>query len=121
MPKVTFWPEGKTVDVRSGTTLLVASRQAGIGLTVRCDGKASCLMCKVTLHPEHGGVGLSPLSAVESRKLGEDGERRLGCQTRVTGDCHAVIPESPLKAVIRRQLERQAAEDDDDWLRGFRS
>ncbi|CDN42831.1 MULTISPECIES: 2Fe-2S iron-sulfur cluster-binding protein [Paenibacillus] len=121
MAEATFWPSGKTVKVRPGTTLLSAARQAGLSVPVRCDGKAACLMCKMSLLPDHGDQGLSRLSEVERRKLGTDGHQRLGCQSRVTGNCHVSIPESPLKAAVRRQLERQAAEDDDDWLRGFRS
>jgi ferredoxin len=121
MPDATFLPEGKKISVRSGTTLLSAARLAGISIPVRCEGKASCLMCKMSLLPEHGEKGLSPLSDVERLKLGPDGLQRLGCQTRVIGSCHVRIPESPLKAAVRRQLERQAEEDDDEWLRGFRS
>ncbi|QJC51855.1 2Fe-2S iron-sulfur cluster binding domain-containing protein [Paenibacillus albicereus] len=120
MVEVTFWPEGKSVRVRPGTTLLDAARLAGRPLTVRCGGKAACLMCKIGVHPEHGEAGLSRPTPQERRKLGEGGGSRLGCQCRALGDCQVVLPENPLKAAVRRQLERQAEEDDDSWLRSFR-
>ncbi|OXM16661.1 2Fe-2S iron-sulfur cluster-binding protein [Paenibacillus herberti] len=121
MIEVTFWPEGRKVKVRRGTTLLIAAHQAGVPLTVRCGGKAACLMCKLNVHPDFGEKGLSAPTEQERHKLGSSSGQRLGCQCRVLGDCHVIMPEDPLKAAVRRQLERQAEEDDDSWLRSFRN
>ena len=43
----------------------------------------------------------------------EDGTR-LSCQAKVCGQLSVEVPEDPLKAAIRKQLERQ--QQDDDWL-----
>ncbi|WP_274651657.1 2Fe-2S iron-sulfur cluster-binding protein [Paenibacillus humicola] len=112
-PHITFLPSGKRIAVRPGTTVLDAARRAGVPIRTRCDGKASCLMCKVTA-PSRGG--LSPLSEQERRKLaGLDKQgTRLACQARIAGNAVVEVPEDPLKAAVRRQLERQA-EDDDLW------
>ncbi|MCM3747392.1 2Fe-2S iron-sulfur cluster-binding protein [Paenibacillus pasadenensis] len=121
MIEVTFWPQGRKVKVSRGTNLLIAAQQAGLPMTVRCGGKAACLMCKVDIHPDYGEAGMSARTEQERFKLGADSGQRLGCQARVLGPCHAILPEDPLKAAVRRRLELQAEEDDDSWLRSFRS
>ncbi|WP_458121973.1 2Fe-2S iron-sulfur cluster-binding protein [Paenibacillus sp. Z6-24] len=117
--QVKFWPSGKLVLVPEGTTLLAAARRAGVHLPVRCDGRAACLMCKVTVLPDDQpaeAISLSTPEAVESRKLGASLEEhiRLGCQARVTGPCVVRIPEDRLKAAIRKQMEQQN-DDLSDW------
>lgn len=110
MPNVTFEPDGRKAKVRPGTTLLAASRQAGVSIRTRCNGVAGCLMCKVkVLEPQ----GVSPVSDAERRKLGAEVEAgsRLACQTKVIQDVTIEVPEDPLKAAVRRQLERQKEEE----------
>jgi uncharacterized 2Fe-2S/4Fe-4S cluster protein (DUF4445 family) len=109
--EVTFFPDRKSVKVRSGTTLLETGKRARVSIRSRCGGNASCLMCKVTVEDQSG---LSPIEAKESLKLGDlkDSSIRLACQVRVLRDCTVVIPEDPLKAAIRAQLERQRMEDE---------
>jgi len=109
-PRITFLPSGRSITVRPGTTVLDASRRAGIPIRTRCDGKAACLMCKVTAP---FGAGLSPLGDSERRKLaGLDKQgTRLACQARIVGDAAVEVPEDPLKAAVRRQLMRQSEED----------
>lgn len=110
MPKITFLPEGKTVSVRSGTTLLAAAHQAGVAVRSRCSGMAGCLMCKVkVLDP--GAV--SAANDAERRKMGAEQPDglRLACQTKALHDCAVELPEDPLKAAIRKQLARQKEED----------
>ncbi len=108
--EVVFLPDNKRVKVRSGTTLLDASRSAKVSIRTRCGGKAACLMCKVIV-PEQAGLA-SP-NQNERLKLGSllDDHYRLSCQARVCGDVIATIPEDPLKAAIRRQLALQAEDD----------
>ena len=111
--EVVFLPAGKKTAVRTGTTVLEAARKAGIYIPTRCAGKASCLMCKITVNPADAGMTLPTVA--EERKLGPLLEKgtRLSCQARVTGNMKVTVPEDPLKAVVRRQLERQA--EDDLW------
>ena len=112
--KVTFWPSGRAVKVRRGTTLLDAARQAGVNIATRCGGKASCFMCKVNVRP---GSELYPIGDNERRKLGglEANGTRLACQTRATGAVEVDIPLDPLKAVIAKQLAKQSQQDDKLW------
>ncbi|WP_166239338.1 2Fe-2S iron-sulfur cluster-binding protein [Paenibacillus turpanensis] len=111
--KVTFLPEGKTSEVRPGTTLLEAARRAGIVLRTRCGGKAGCLMCKV-----HAAdvSSLEKPAHNELLKLGAAVNEgvRLACQAKVARDTEVHVPEDPLRAAIRKQLEQQK-EDDSLW------
>ncbi|MDP4096661.1 2Fe-2S iron-sulfur cluster-binding protein [Paenibacillus sp. P96] len=109
--EVTFLPTGKKTVIRAGTTVLEAARKAGVHIPTRCAGKASCLMCKITINSEDSGISM-PTTA-EEYKLGPllASGTRLSCQARVMGKAAVIVPEDPLKAAVRRQLERQAEED----------
>ena len=116
MPKVTFLPDGRTVDVRPGITLREASRRARVSVRTRCNGLASCLMCKVQVPPDQASALHGP-GAAEQRKIGAllpEGVR-LSCQARVKADVTVTVPEDPLKAAIRKQLELQQKERDELW------
>lgn len=111
--QVVFTPQDIRIEVRSGTSLLEAGRKAKVGIRSRCDGKAGCLMCKVTVKDQQH---LSPLTKAERLKLGSlSGQGvRLACQAQVLGEVEVEVPEDPLKAAVRAQLARQAAEQDGD-------
>jgi 2Fe-2S ferredoxin len=108
---VHFWPDNKSIKVRPGTTLLDAGNRAKVHIRTRCGAKAACLMCKVKVTDQSG---LAPMNTNELLKLGSLGDDgiRLACQARVIGAVQVTIPEDPLKAAIRAQLARQAADDD---------
>ncbi|MGF7030462.1 2Fe-2S ferredoxin [Paenibacillus mucilaginosus] len=110
--EVTFLPDGRKVTVRPGTTLLEASRRARVTIRTRCAGKAACLMCKVRV-TEGMESGLAEPGKNERLKLGgqEQYGYRLACQAKVTGPVQVEVPEDPLKAAIRKQLEKQQEED----------
>jgi len=104
---VTFLPANKKVQVHPGTTVLGAAAKAKVHIRTRCGGKAACLMCKVIVQ---SGAGLAEPNLNERMKLGtsaEEGGFRLACQAKITGDVTVTIPEDPLKAAIRKQLEQQ--------------
>lgn len=113
---ITFLPQNKTIRIKPGVTLLNAARRAGVKIPTRCDGKAACLMCKVKVDAEHLAALHLPTDA-EKRKLGSllDAGTRLACQAKVRGSMAVHVPEDPLKAAIRKQLERQQQEED-DWF-----
>lgn len=114
MPEVEFLPDGKTVQVRSGVTLLEAARVAKVPVRTRCSGGLSCLMCKVKV--VRGGDGLTVPKEAEAAKLGalkEEGYR-FACQARIVGPVAVELPEDPLKAAVRAQLKRQQ-EDEKLW------
>ncbi|WP_342561825.1 2Fe-2S iron-sulfur cluster-binding protein [Paenibacillus sp. FSL R7-0345] len=103
---VTFQPDERRAVVKQGTTLLEAARKAGVVIPTRCDGKAACLMCKVTVSQDSKDA-VRPPDEAESRKLGSLLEQgiRLACQTAVWKDLSVTVPEDPLKAAVRRRLE----------------
>jgi ferredoxin, 2Fe-2S len=109
---VTFLPDGRTVNVRSGSTLLDASRRARVNIRTRCGGVAGCLMCKVHVMNEQAAA-LHPPTAAEMHKLGSmlESGTRLSCQARVKGDVTVIVPEDPLKAAIRKKLAEQEEDD----------
>ncbi|MEK4511586.1 2Fe-2S iron-sulfur cluster binding domain-containing protein [Paenibacillus anaericanus] len=113
--QIKFIPQGRTLKVRPGTSVLRAAREARVFISTRCDGHAGCLMCKVEVEPEHESA-LTPPSDAELRKLGPllDQGIRLACQAQICGSAEVRLPEDPLKAAIRKQLERQK-ENDDLW------
>lgn len=106
--QIEFNPSHKTVKVRPGTSVLRAAREARVHITTRCGGKAACLMCKVKVDPEYSQA-LMPPNDAERRKLGSLLEQgyRLACQAIIRGDAKVELPEDPLKAAIRKQLEQQ--------------
>jgi 2Fe-2S ferredoxin len=110
---VTFMPDQKSIQIAHGTSILEAARKARVSIRTRCDGRASCLMCKVKV-PD--ASGLAPPNERERNKLGHLTETglRLACQAKVTGDVTAEVPEDPLKAVIRAQLEAARKQRDED-------
>lgn len=65
MVKIKFVNEGITVKVKKGTTILQASREAGIVIESPCNGMGTCGKCKVKIQSE--GYALA-------------------CQTKVTED-----------------------------------
>lgn len=113
-PVVTFLPDGKTIAVRPGTTLLDASKRVNAGVRTRCGGVAGCLMCKVSVAADQTRF-LKPPTEAEKRKLGPllDAGTRLSCQARVLDDVAVTVPEDPLKAAIRKKLAEQ---QEDDWI-----
>lgn len=114
MGKVLFLPDERTVTVKPGKSLLEIAKSSGVSIRTRCQGKAGCLMCKVDVQ----GFGISSPTDAERRKMGIESSQglRLACQARIeAGECDLIVtvPEDPLKAAVRRQLQQQ--EDDDLW------
>ncbi|MFD2115971.1 2Fe-2S iron-sulfur cluster-binding protein [Paenibacillus yanchengensis] len=108
--EITFWPSGRKVKVKQGTSVLMAARQAGVLISTRCGGNAACFLCKVQLLPNNE---VMPMNEVERRKLGnpETAKFRLACQVKVTGKVEVEVPPDPLKAAVARQLAKQQEED----------
>ncbi|MBB6735769.1 2Fe-2S iron-sulfur cluster-binding protein [Cohnella zeiphila] len=113
--RVTFLPGGQQADARIGATLLDTAQRAKAPVRTRCGGVAGCLMCKVSVAPEHRAALTEPTDA-ERRKLGPllDEGMRLSCQARIRGPLSVTVPEDPLKAAVRRLLEQQ--QNEDGWL-----
>jgi 2Fe-2S ferredoxin len=87
MARVTFQPDGRTVEVAAGTLLIDAAEAAGVFLPGNCGGVCACTTCHVWV--ESGAETLSPPGEREEDKLDEAlgvrADSRLGCQARVGG------------------------------------
>src|SRR5215468_8241614 len=47
MPKVTFLPDGNTIEVVKGTSILTAAKKAGAQVGYACGGVCACSTCHV--------------------------------------------------------------------------
>lgn len=87
MPKVGILPDGVTVEVSSGTTLLASAAIAGIELMRSCGGIGACTSCRVQIL--EGSDRLSRIGPAEEEQLRESGilaTHRLACQAVVFGN-----------------------------------
>jgi uncharacterized 2Fe-2S/4Fe-4S cluster protein (DUF4445 family) len=103
-PHIEFEPLGLGCRSALGSSLLEATREAGVGLAALCGGQGRCGRCKVQV--VSGAV--SPLSAVEKELLSEKELAlgfRLACQVRVRGDIRVLVPLESLTADQRMQIE----------------
>jgi adenylate cyclase len=98
---VITYPDGKKVEVQIGTTILDASRIAGIPHASVCGGRGRCSTCRVRISA--GAQHLPPASDAERKVLDRVGAApnvRLACQTRPTGAI-AIVPLLPAAASPR--------------------
>ena len=101
MPKVTFQPGDRTVEVPRGASLLEAADAAGVEVPSNCGGVCACTTCHVWVE-----VGLGSLSEIEEREddklqeaAGLTAHSRLGCQARLGGEDVVVrVPGNRIKA-----------------------
>lgn len=88
--KIIFKPDGKTVDVPRGTSVLQAAAEAGLRLNSPCGGEGACGNCRILI-PEN-----SPRPTAADRKLisKEDLKRgfRLACQTKIRRRLTIFVP-----------------------------
>ena len=92
------YPDGTTVAISPGTSLLEASRAAGIPHAAVCGGRGRCSTCRIRV--TQGAEQLPPPAAGEARVLARIGATpgiRLACQVRPTRDV-AVVPLLPATA-----------------------
>ena len=103
--KVLFQPEGKSVQVDEGSTLLEAARRAGIHLNAPCGGLGVCGNCKVEISD-----GVPAATPAELHRLREEEiarGMRLACRTRVTSDLTVFIPDET--RLFDQKIRRRAA------------
>lgn len=95
------YPDGRSIEVRPGTSILEASRLAGIPHASVCGGRGRCSTCRVRVLA--GAEQLPPAGASErivlSRVIAGEGVR-LACQVRPTAPV-TVLPLLPAGASPR--------------------
>jgi adenylate cyclase len=89
--RVTY-PNGQVVEILRGTTVLEASRLAGIAHVSLCGGQARCSTCRIQIAAGHDA--LPPPSTLERKvleRVGAPPSVRLACQLRPDRDV-SVMP-----------------------------
>jgi uncharacterized 2Fe-2S/4Fe-4S cluster protein (DUF4445 family) len=124
-PLIVFTPSGKRGRFPIGTPVLTAARQLGVDIDSVCGGRAICGRCQINVgegeFAKHGIT--SSASHVNERTQVEErydrikglaAERRLSCQTKISGDLVIdVPPESQVhKQVVRKEADTRAIELD---------
>ncbi|MCK4245495.1 MAG: DUF4445 domain-containing protein, partial [Candidatus Omnitrophica bacterium] len=88
--KVTILPEGKTVYVLPGTSIVETAGEANIPIELPCGGKGLCGKCKITVVE-----GKVPPLPSEEKLLGKEAiskGARLACQAKIYSSCKIYIP-----------------------------
>ncbi|MBF0624461.1 MAG: 2Fe-2S iron-sulfur cluster binding domain-containing protein [Magnetococcales bacterium] len=87
MPKVTFLPMNRTIEVANGLSLVEAAHENHVELEGACEGSLACSTCHVVVNPEWYDR-LPEASEEEEDTLDEafglTATSRLGCQIRMT-------------------------------------
>ena len=92
------YPDGVTLSIEPGMSVLEASRAAGVPHASVCGGRGRCSTCRVRLGA--GAEHLPPPAPDEARvlaRIGASADVRLACQLRPTHDL-AVVPLLPASA-----------------------
>src|SRR5206468_1994435 len=94
MPRITFLPSNKAIDVEEGTSVLDAALKAGVELDHACGGVCACSTCHVIVR--EGYNTLAEATEDEEDQLDEavglTPQSRLACQSKVTADLRVEIP-----------------------------
>jgi len=91
MPRVSFMPSGRTVEVDEGTDLLDAARRAGEPLAAPCGGNGTCGGCLVRVL---SGSVRSDSSDAPDPEDAEEGLIRACRSYLADSDCVVEVPES---------------------------
>jgi len=82
--EVRFHPSGRVVRVALDTTLINATREAGLPIGSSCDGRGACGWCRVTLlEGETSAPEARELALLD--KIHARPDERIACQARVLG------------------------------------
>ncbi len=94
MPRITFLPLGKSLEVPDGTSVLDAAMQAGVELDHACGGVCACSTCHVIV--QEGFDTLPEATEDEEDQLDEavglTPRSRLACQSKASADLVVLIP-----------------------------
>jgi adenylate cyclase len=95
------YPDGVTVSIEPGMSVLEASRAAGVPHASVCGGRGRCSTCRVRVG--HGAEHLPAPAPDETRilaRIGASADVRLACQLRPTHEL-AVVPLLPAGAGLQ--------------------
>ena len=102
------YPDGRFIDVVRGTSVLEASRLAGIPHAHVCGGRGRCSTCRVRVRGEIGSID-PPTDAEQRvlRRIGAIANVRLACQLRPKGtvDVTPLLPPFAYAMDGRRRVD----------------
>ncbi|MFQ5574432.1 MAG: 2Fe-2S iron-sulfur cluster-binding protein, partial [Terriglobia bacterium] len=111
MPKVTFLPDDRTVEVRVGENLLRAAMAAEVYLNAPCAGEGTCGRCKVIVRS--GRVDVAEAASGQSHGVTPEEAKEgyvLACLANVVEDTGVEVPlETRLGRPPEGQPERKQA------------
>jgi 2Fe-2S ferredoxin len=84
MPKVTFLPQGRSLEIDEDSTLREAARILDVNVRDRCGGIGACCNCVVTV--VEGAEHINPLTVIEEAMFFLAEHERLSCQCKIVGD-----------------------------------
>ena len=97
MPKITFLPHEKDIQVAKGDVLIRAAMEAGVHVNASCGGEGVCGKCRVIIESGQVENGLS--ERLNQQDI--DNGYRLACRSLVTEDIVVRIPiESEVDATV---------------------
>ncbi len=88
--KVTFLPEGETVEVESGVTVMEAAEKAGVFINSLCGGEGVCGKCRVQVVDGKVRADKHSISFLSKEEVSEG--YVLACQAKVDEDIEVVVP-----------------------------
>ena len=121
------YPDARQVQITPGTTVLEASRAAGIPHASLCGGRGRCSTCRTRLVGPLAALPKPPADEARVlRRIGAPPDVRLGCQLRPTVDLLVFplmppvgdLPRNPLRPSSAQGAEQEIAILFAD-LRGF--
>jgi len=89
--KVIFEPEGRRVEVPSGTSILGAAAKADIIFETPCGGKGHCGKCRMQVISGAGEPTAADLKIFSKAQL--QAGMRLACQNRISGAVVVSVPD----------------------------
>ncbi len=100
--RITFYPPGKSISVRRGTTILEAAHQLKIGINAHCGGNGQCGRCRVEIR--NGQALVQPYAHLTSEEMNKG--ICLACMTSVESNLDIFIPPETLldKGVLEKKL-----------------
>ncbi|UCF09759.1 MAG: DUF4445 domain-containing protein [Candidatus Bipolaricaulota bacterium] len=102
--RVTFEPEGASVDVTRGVTLLEAARAAGLVLSSICGGDGICGRCRVIV--ETGEIDVEPTTLLTRDEIQRGFV--LACRAKALGDVRVSLPVETRSADAKILIDEDA-------------
>jgi len=106
--RVTFLPDGQTIEVEEGTSVLAAAAHIGLAIASPCGGNATCGRCQVRIEQGIWEPNQAEQRLLTPEELAQD--FRLACQGRCSGDMVVFVPEFSRTAIHQIAVEGIGAE-----------